>query len=67
MKLSSAQLHVLRLARKEADGSGWTKVSRIVWPLVSALPADLVEKRPAEDGGGHIRLTDRGDAVVFYS
>lgn len=66
MKLDDGQKHLLRLALKDADADGWAKVSSIVWPLVSKLPDDLIEKRPS-DTGGHVRLTGRGKAVVLYS
>lgn len=67
MTLDSGTLRLLRLALKEADKDGWAKVSKLVWPLVVALPADLTELRGADDGGGYVKLTDRGDAVVMYS
>lgn len=66
MKLDAGKKHLLRLAIKDAAVDGWAKVSRVVWPLVSGLPDDLVEKRPSDDGG-HIRLTECGKAVVLYS
>lgn len=65
-KLNIGERHALRLAQRDADVNGWTKVSAKLWPLISKLPADLVEFRPAESGGGHIRLTERGHAVVDY-
>ena len=66
MKLDSGNLHLLRLAMREADADGWAKVSRILWPVVAKLPDDLVEKRPEGDAG-FIRLTSGGNAVANYS
>ncbi len=66
MKLEPAQIHMMRLADKEAGSDGFAKVSKLVWPLAVALPDDLVEKRPSDDGG-HIRLTDGGKTVLLYS
>lgn len=67
MKLDHGQLHLLRLAAKDADDTGWANVSSVVWPLASALPDDLVLKVEAEDGGGKIYLTDAGKALVKYT
>lgn len=68
MKLDSGTLHILKLTAKDADADGWAKVSKLLWPLVARLPDDLVEKRPsALDGGGHIRLTSDGEAIVRYA
>lgn len=66
MKLDNAQLHLLRLTAKGSDAEGWAKVSGAIWPFVAKLPDDLVERRPSEDGG-HVRLTDRGEAIIMYS
>ncbi len=66
-KLSRKQQDILRLImRSKADHNGWYHVSNVVWPLIDgALPPDLVELRPNENGG-HLRLTDRGQAVSDY-
>jgi len=66
MKLDRGILHMMRLAKKDAQADGWTKVSKAVWPAITAIPDDLIEKRPSDEGG-HVRLTDRGDAIVLYS
>lgn len=65
-KLDDEDKHLLRLAFKSADAEGWSKISALVWPLVSSLPDDLVEKRPS-DSGGYIRLTEGGEAIVLYT
>lgn len=64
--IDNGQLHLLKLASQEQDAEGWAKVSEILWPIVSKLPDDLVEKRAGEDGG-HIRLTEGGQAIVRYA
>lgn len=52
--------------RSPADVEGWRKVSVPVWPLVANLPSDLVTLEPSPDGGGRMRPTDRGQAVIDY-
>lgn len=66
MKLDHGSMHLLRLAMKGAAEDGWAKVSAVVWPLIEKLPDDLLEKRPSDDGG-HVKLTDHGETVLFYS
>ena len=66
MKINSGQLHLLRLIEKDADGEGWAKVSKNVWPLTSSLPKDLVVLRETADGG-FVRLTDEGEVVLKWS
>jgi hypothetical protein len=66
MTLDSGSKHILRLAVKDADAEGWATVSKVVWPLLAKIPDELLEKRPSDDGG-HVRLTDTGDAVLRYS
>lgn len=71
-KLSDKQRDILRLImRSDADHERWYHVSNVCWPLVDeSLPPDLVELRPHENGGsvsgGHLRLTERGQAVADY-
>lgn len=71
-KLSSKQQDILRLImRSNADYDRWYHVSNVVWPLVDGtMPSDLVELRPHKNGGvvsgGHLRLTERGQAVADY-
>lgn len=66
MKLDHGELHLLRLIEKGAAGDGWAPVSTVVWPLIAALPTDLVELLPS-DNGGHARLTHDGEVVLLYS
>ena len=67
MKLDSGRRHLLHLAMREADADGWAEVSSVLWPLLSSLPDDLVEKRSDEDGTGHIRLTASAKAILAYT
>lgn len=64
--LDAGQRHLMRLAARDADAEGWTKVSKVVWPMVAKLPADLVDLRPSDDGG-HVRLTEHGHVVLQYT
>lgn len=57
-------LHLVK--RSPSDAEGWRKVSAPIWPLVEALPPDLVTLEPSPDGGGRMRPTDRGQAVIDY-
>jgi hypothetical protein len=67
MKLDAGQKHLLRLTAKGAsENGGWAPVSKLVWPLIAALPNDLIEKQPAAEGG-LARLTEAGETVLFYS
>lgn len=65
-QLSSNHRHLLRLAQRDKDADGWTKVSGVVWPLLQDIPPELAELRPAEVGG-HIRLTEEGDIVLNWT
>ena len=64
--LDAGQRHVLRLAIRDADSEGWASVSKTVWPYVTEIPSDLVELRATEDGGGLVRVTKAGVAVLTY-
>lgn len=66
MTLNAGQRHLLRLVEKDADADGWTPVSEIVWPLVHALPDDLVEKVKLGTGG-KCRLRDQARAIIKYT
>lgn len=58
---------ILQLIRRSPDrGDGWRSVSSALWPLVTNAPSDLVELRPSEGGGGSVRLTSDGEAVVRH-
>lgn len=66
MTLDAGTRHILRLAERDADTDGWAKVSSVLWPIIAKLPNDLVERRAADDGSGHVRLTPGGQAVIMY-
>lgn len=67
MKLDHGQLHLLKLAKRDADEAGWTKVSAPVWPLAAKLPDALVLKAPDEDGGGTVYVTQEGKTVLAWA
>lgn len=64
-ELTAGDKHLLRLIRREKDADGWAKVSKMLWPIILALPTQLVETR-ASDDGGFIRLTDAGSTVLDW-
>lgn len=68
MSLTAKQTDILRLIQRSKPlDDGWYRVSGVVWPLVDgALPSDLIETKVAEEGGGFLRFTDRGQAVADY-
>jgi hypothetical protein len=66
MKLDHGTMHLLRLAAKDANADGWSKVSSVVWPVVQKVPDDLLEKEFIE-GNHYCRLTERGETVLYYS
>lgn len=67
-KLDHGAMHLLKLTMKGEKEDGWTRVSKTAWPVIEKLPDDLIEKLPFPDGnGGHVRLTDNGKTIVFYS
>lgn len=68
MILDSGQKNLLRLTRKGmGEDKGWAIVSKAVWPMIVAMPPDLIERHLLQDGTGIARLTDRGEAVLDYS
>lgn len=70
--LDTKQTGILRLilrSKEARDAEGWYRISRPIWPLVNGcLPTDLAETRAhdGEEGGGYLRLTERGHAVADY-
>lgn len=67
MKLSRTTLQLLRLAARDADDAGWSKVSSVVWPLVEKLPDELVLRARSDEGGGSIYVTAEGKVALRYS
>ena len=55
------------IARSPGTGGGWREVSKQLWPIVQDMPLSLVSLRPYSGGGGAIRLTESGRAVLEYS
>jgi hypothetical protein len=63
-KLSCWQKHVLGLIAKDKNlETGWTKVSKTVYPLVQQIPHNLVEFQDLDDSKW-ARLTTRGKSVL---
>lgn len=65
-KLTTAQLRLLHLVKRDEGSYGWVNVSDLVWPLVQKLPADLVELGDATYRVYRVRLTEGGKAIVKY-
>jgi hypothetical protein len=63
MELAEGDLQLMRLAVRDAGADGWTEVGEQVWPMVSRLPDDFVEKRRLESGC-HIKVTNAGHALL---
>lgn len=65
-KLDGGQLHFLRLiaSGESCAENGWASVSRAIYPLVEEMPTELVELIQTEDGGGRVRLTAHGRAII---
>lgn len=62
--------NALRLCEKgqAKDGGqhGWAEVSNQVWPLVEAVPEDLMARVRDEDGGGKAGLTAEGQTLLKW-
>lgn len=67
MTLTSNEKHLMRLILKDRNTEGWAKVSKLVLPLVTVLPKDLVEVQQHEDGTGLAKLTKDGETVLIWS
>jgi hypothetical protein len=64
-KLDAGEKNFLRLiAKGQQCQSGWAPVSKVLYPLVKAMPPELVEHMPSDDGKGSARLTQRGEAIL---
>lgn len=64
-QLDAGNKHLLRLIRKGQDADGWSSVSKILWPVVSKLPPQLVELRP-HGKSGSVRLTQAGNTILDW-
>lgn len=64
-KLSSNELHIMKLIKRDAEKDGWTVISTTLYKIVaSSLPAELSEFKQNEDGSGYGRLTAEGLLVL---
>lgn len=65
-KLDAGQKHLLKLiAKEQACPEGWAPVSKIVYPLLEAMPGALVEcRRDGDEGRGRARLTPAGEGLL---
>lgn len=65
-KLTNGQLHFLRLiAKGQNNPEGWSPVSKPVYPLVRAIPPELVELQAVGDEGrGRARLMPVGEILL---
>ena len=64
-KLNSGQKNMLRLIVKgRACSEGWAPCSALVYPLLKAMPEELIELQPVgNEGRGRARLTPTGQNV----
>lgn len=63
-KLDDGEKNFLRLIGKgQQCPDGWAPVSKVLYPLVQKMPAELVEHSPTP-AGGRARLTKHGEAIV---
>lgn len=71
-KITDGQRDTLRLIARSPDiGEGWRKVSEMCCQLLADSaphkpPPELYEFEKYETGG-RVRLTDKGEVVVFYT
>lgn len=65
-KLNAGQKHMLKLIAKEQEcPDGWAPVSNQVYPLLQAMPSELVELHAVGDEGrGRARLTPAGQSLI---
>ena len=65
-KLDAGQKHLLKLiAKEQACPDGWAPVSKIVYPLLEAMPSALVEvNRVGDEGRARARLTPAGESLL---
>lgn len=63
-KLTSGELHIMGLMKRDAGLNGWCKTSKPVMGLVKLLPSELVEFDVFEDGSGSSRLRPLGLSIL---
>lgn len=59
-------MHFMRLCEKGRKEDGWTDVSEVVWPLISEVPNDLMDREKLETGG-RCKLTEEGEILLRWS
>lgn len=64
-KLTSENEHLMKLIDRDKKEDGWTSVNKIVAPLVSSIPSELVIFEPSENGG-RAKLTEAGQIVLYW-
>lgn len=63
--VTAGHRHLLRLVQRDSGSDGWTPVSSIVFPLMQAVPQDLLElEQDAPGAGGRARLTEKAHSVM---
>ena len=65
MKLTSNQIHLMRLIREGQDSEGCAKISEMIFPFIKDLPSELVISEKKADGG-FARLTEKGNTIVDW-
>lgn len=63
-KLDSGEKHFMRLIDRDKKDDGWTPVSRALYPLVAAMPRELIELEKLDNGTGRVRLTPEGQSIL---
>ena len=69
MKLEDSQKNILRLAgRSKRDAEAFSKVSDVLWPLVSSAAATMPELLVCEHIGnsGRVKLTPEAEILLKY-
>ncbi len=61
--LTGGERHFMHLMQRDAAADGWTKVSKVLLPMVQKMPNALVEV-VATDDGGKARLTAKGNDIM---
>ena len=66
--LTTNEVALLRLIRRSPSVGGWAQSSKHIWPLISELPDELVERKDSNDAeAGMVRLTERGNAILDWT
>lgn len=63
--ITAGHRHLLRLVQRDAGSDGWKPVSSIVFPLMQAVPQDLLDlEQDAPGAGGRARLTEKARSLM---